>query len=132
MDEHDDGGLNFAARFCAEGLRRNPTREHATESPADEFVARASVGKLAFILARLATLWSLQARERQVSRLDGEVFFTDAEWSALGESALFAKLRRARDDGGDSGGGAPAHAENLRAPRPPRPSSLDARPQERP
>jgi len=98
----------------------------------DELASRAGACKLAFVLARLATLWSLQARQARVSRLDGGAFFSDAEWSALGDSALFAKLRRGRDDGGESGGGAPAHAESSRALRPPRPSDSEARRQERP
>lgn len=62
-------------------------------------------GKMASILARLRTLWALQANPVAVSRLDGELFLSEAEWAALADSALFAKLR-AEHGGGHGGSGA--------------------------
>jgi hypothetical protein len=62
-------------------------------------------GKMAAILARLRTLWVCQANPAAVSRLDGELFLSEAEWAALADSALFAKLR-AEHGGGNGGSGA--------------------------
>ncbi|QJE02510.1 hypothetical protein HH212_22870 [Massilia forsythiae] len=67
--------------------------------------SRVGSDKLAAILARLKTLWATQARGRRVSRLDGGTIFTDAEWAALGDCSLFAKLGE-----DDEGGGAPTQA----------------------
>lgn len=66
--------------------------------------------KLAAILARLKMLWARQAQGRRVSRLDGETIFSDAEWAALGDSTLFARLGAGQGGGGDQGGGAPSQA----------------------
>lgn len=66
--------------------------------------------KLAAILARLKTLWARQAQGRLVSRLDGETIFSDAEWAALGDSTLFARLGAGQGGGDDEGGGAPSQA----------------------
>lgn len=124
MDEHDDGALDVATCFGAVGAKRLSTREQESAKPADEFASQAGAGKLGVVLARLAALWSPQAGARRVSRLDGEAFFSDAEWSALGDSALFAKLRRGRDNEG--GGGAPAQADVSDALPPRRLPSLGA------
>lgn len=62
-------------------------------------------GKMAAILARLRGLWASQANPAAVSRLDGELFLSEAEWAALADSALFAKLR-AEHGGGPGGSGA--------------------------
>lgn len=61
--------------------------------------------KLAAILARLRLLWLRRTPGRRVSRLDGQTIFSDADWAALSESALFAKLREE-----EGGGGAPCQA----------------------
>jgi len=70
--------------------------------------AGASDRKLAAILARLKTLWTWQVQKSRASRLDGATVFSEAEWSALGESMLFARLREGSDEEG--GGGAPGQA----------------------
>lgn len=64
-------------------------------------------GKLSAVLYRLRLLWVSQAHPARMSRLDGARFITDAEWAALGDSALFAKLR-AQGGGGENGGNASA------------------------
>ena len=64
--------------------------------------------KLTAILLRLRMLWTQQGHIRRVSRLDGRTIFTDAEWAALGDSMLFARLRECSDEEG--GGGAPGQA----------------------
>lgn len=66
-------------------------------------------GKMAAILARLRALWASQANPAAVSRLDGELFLSEAEWAALADSALFAKLRAEQGGGhGGSGAGVPS------------------------
>jgi hypothetical protein len=70
--------------------------------------AGASERKLAAILARLKTLWNWQAQRSRASRLDGATIFSEAEWAALGDSMLFARLREGSDEEG--GGGAPSQA----------------------
>jgi hypothetical protein len=70
--------------------------------------AGASDRKLAAILARLKTLWTWQAQKSRTSRLDGATIFSEAEWAALGDSMLFARLREGSDEEG--GGGAPRQA----------------------
>ena len=70
--------------------------------------AGASDRKLAAILARLKTLWNWQAQRSRASRLDGATIFSEAEWAALGDSMLFARLRDGSDEEG--GGGAPSQA----------------------
>lgn len=50
-------------------------------------------GRFGRILARMKALWMGQAKPGSASRLDGERFISDAEWAALGDSALFEKLR---------------------------------------
>jgi hypothetical protein len=70
--------------------------------------ASASERKLAAILARLKTLWNWQAQRSRQSRLDGATIFSEAEWAALDDSMLFARLREGSDDEG--GGGAPSQA----------------------
>lgn len=94
----------FAADSCdKEHLRR--------QTPQEALVDDIGNRKLSTILARLRTLWTRSAQERRVSRLDGGTIFSDADWIALSESALFAKLRE--DDGG---GGAPSQASPPPAP----------------
>lgn len=124
MDEHDDGALDVATCSGAVEATRISTLEQERAELADGFASRAGVGKLALVLARLAALWSTQSGKRRVSKLDGEAFFSETEWSALGDSALFAKLRRARDDEG--GGGAPAQADVAGALPPRSVSDLEA------
>jgi hypothetical protein len=70
--------------------------------------ASASERKLAAILARLKALWTWQAQKSRASRLDGATIFSEAEWAALGDSMLFARLREGSDEEG--GGGAPSQA----------------------
>lgn len=70
--------------------------------------AGASERKLAAILARLKTLWTWQSQKSRTSRLDGATIFSEAEWAALGDSMLFARLRKGSDEEG--GGGAPGQA----------------------
>jgi hypothetical protein len=70
--------------------------------------AGTSERKLAAILARLKALWTWQSQKNRTSRLDGATIFSEAEWAALGDSMLFARLREGSDEEG--GGGAPSQA----------------------
>ena len=72
-------------------------RRGAISEPCDEDVGNR---KLSAILERLRTLWLRRTPGRRVSRLDGQTIFSDADWTALSESALF-------EEPGEGGGGAP-------------------------
>lgn len=94
--------------FAADGSDEERLRRQTSqEAPGEDIGNR----KLSAILARLRTLWTRSAQERRASRLDGGTTFSDADWIALSESALFAKLRE--DDGS---GGAPSQASPPPAP----------------
>jgi hypothetical protein len=88
--------------FAADSSDKERLRSQTPQEALDEDIGNR---KLSAIFARLRTLWTWRAQERRVSRLDGGTIFSDADWIALSESALFAKLRE--DDGG---GGAPSQA----------------------
>ncbi|MGF6273879.1 hypothetical protein ABIB38_002257 [Massilia sp. UYP11] len=94
--------------FAADGSDKEHLRRQTPQEALDEDIDNR---KLSAILARLRTLWTRSAQERRASRLDGGTIFSDADWIALSESALFAKLRE--DDGG---GGGPSQVSPPPAP----------------
>jgi len=94
--------------FAADSSDKERLRRQTPQESLDEDMGNT---KLSAILARLRTLWTRSAQERRASRLDGGTIFSDADWIALSESALFAKLRE--DNGG---GGAPSQASPPPAP----------------
>ena len=88
--------------FEPDHLAKGGSRWGAVREPRDEHLGNQ---KLSAILARLKLLWMRRSSGRRVSRLDGQTIFSDADWAALSESALFAKLREE-----EGGGGAPCQA----------------------
>jgi hypothetical protein len=95
--ERDEPGHGLALEFDGSERRRTERVTHPGRAR--------DAGKMAAILARLRALWASQANPAAVSRLDGELFLSEAEWAALADSALFAKLR-AEQGGGHGGNGA--------------------------
>jgi hypothetical protein len=93
----DEPGHGLALEFDGSERRRTERGIHPGRAR--------DAGKMAAILARLRALWVSQANPAAVSRLDGELFLSEAEWAALADSALFAKLR-AEHGGGHGGSGA--------------------------
>lgn len=96
--EREESVNGISLHFDGSERRRASLRECQVE----ERIERRE-GKLSAILFRLRMLWAWQTNPATVSRLDGQSFITEAEWAALAESALFAKLRAESAEGGEGG-----------------------------